>query len=86
MKYQVILPKRIKRKLDKIEKRYYDRILFTLEILSNNPYLGKKLGGDFKEFYSYRVYSYRIIYEIRKRELVILIIRIRHRRDAYKSL
>ena len=76
MEYQIVLPKRIKRKLDKIEKRHYERILSVLEVISHNPYLGKKLKGELKKCYSYRAWSYRIIYEIKNKELVILIIRI----------
>ncbi|MBU1177273.1 type II toxin-antitoxin system RelE/ParE family toxin, partial [Patescibacteria group bacterium] len=45
----------------------------------NDPYLGKRLKGELKSYYSYRVWSYRIIYEIKKKELVILIIRIDYR-------
>jgi len=79
MKYQIVLPRRIKKKLDKIEIKHYEKILSALEVLSNDPYLGKRLKGELKSYYSYRVWSYRIIYEIKKKELVILIIRIDYR-------
>ncbi|MFH1509654.1 MAG: type II toxin-antitoxin system RelE/ParE family toxin [Candidatus Nealsonbacteria bacterium] len=84
MKYQIVLPKRIKRKLDKIETGHYEKILSALEALSSDPYLGKRLKGELKSYYSYRVWSYRIIYEIRKKELVILVIRIGHRGGVYR--
>ena len=76
MKYQIVLPKRIKRKLDKIEKNHYEKIISALNVLSNDPYLGKKLKGELKSYYSYRAWSYRIIYEIKNKELIVLIIRI----------
>lgn len=79
MRYQIVLPRRIKKKLDKIEIKHYEKILSALEVLSNDPYLGKRLKGELKSYYSYRVWSYRIIYEIKKKELVILIIRIDYR-------
>jgi len=84
MKYQIVLPRRIKKKLDKIETKHYEKILSALEVLSNDPYLGKRLKGELKSYYSYRVWSYRIIYEIKKKELVILIIRIGYRSEVYR--
>ena len=84
MKYQIVLPKRIKRKLDKIETRHYEKILSALEAFSSDPYLGKRLKGELKSYYSYRVWSYRIVYEIRKKELVILVICIGHRGGVHK--
>jgi len=84
MKYQIVLPRRIKKKLDKIETKHYEKILSALKVLSNDPYLGKRLKGELKSYYSYRVWSYRIIYEIKKKELVILIIRIGYRSEVYK--
>lgn len=84
MKYQIVLPRRIKKKLDKIETKHYEKILSALEVLSSDPYLGKRLKGELKSYYSYRVWSYRIIYEIKKKELVILIIRIGYRSEVYR--
>ena len=68
MKYQIILPKRIEKGLNKIEKRHYEKILSALEALSEDPYLGKKLSGKFKNCYSFRVWSYRVIYQIKKKQ------------------
>lgn len=84
MKYQIVLPRRIKKKLDKIKTKHYEKILSALEVLSSDPYLGKRLKGELKSYYSYRVWSYRIIYEIKKKELVILIIRIGYRSEVYR--
>ena len=49
-----------------------------------NPYQGKALRGEFTGKYSYRLGSYRIIYKLRKGELLVIIIDIGHRRDIYK--
>jgi len=86
MKYQIVLPKRIEKKLNKIERKHYERILSVLEILSNNPYLGKKLKGELKDYYSYRAWSYRIIYEVKDKELIVLIIRIGNRGEVYRQI
>ncbi|MBI3459200.1 type II toxin-antitoxin system RelE/ParE family toxin [Candidatus Azambacteria bacterium] len=83
MTYCVVIPKKTQKDLDKIDKRYRDRVVDALSVLSLDPYAGKNLAGEYKEKYSYRVWPYRIIYEIYKKELVILIIRIGHRQGVY---
>lgn len=68
------LPINIKSKIDSV----------IVDILANNPYLGKPLKGDLRGRYSYRVTDYRIIYSILKQELVVWIIKVMHRREAYR--
>lgn len=51
------------------------------EILKNNI---KKLAGTKEDYYRLRVGNYRIIYEKRENELIILIIRIGHRGEVYR--
>jgi mRNA interferase RelE/StbE len=46
--------------------------------------LGKALTGELKGFWRYRVGDYRIICELRDRELLILIIEVGHRREVYR--
>ena len=84
MKYRLVIPKRVQKDLDKIKGKANIKIISALINLTKNPYLGKKLEGKYKKEWSYRIWPYRIIYQIRRRELVILIIRIAHRQGAYK--
>jgi len=84
MLYRVILPKKAQKDLDRIDVKYASRIKAALIGLASNPYIGKKLEGQYSRQHSYRVWPYRIIYEIYKQELVVLIIRIAHRQGAYK--
>jgi mRNA interferase RelE/StbE len=84
MAYQVIIPKKVQKQLDKIDSKYKVRILAVLVSLEDNPYLGKKLAGKYKSQWSYNVWPYRIIYEIEKKKLIILIVRIGHRQGSYK--
>lgn len=83
MSYKLIIPKKVQKEVDKIDENYRIRILATLKSLEENPYLGKKLEGKLKEQRSYDVRPYRIIYEIRKEELIILIVRVGHRQGIY---
>jgi len=84
MAYKIVLPRKVQKDLDKIDNRYKQQIRVALASLSNDPFLGKKLDGEYKGQRSYEVWPYRIIYEIFKHELVVLIIRIGHRQGVYK--
>lgn len=61
------------------------RIGFTIDSLCNNPFpIGvKKLHGH-KRLYRVRVGQYRIVYEIDVQRKLLLVTRIRHRREAYR--
>jgi mRNA interferase RelE/StbE len=52
------------------------------EALKNNI---KKLQGDLDDLYRLRVGSYRVIFQKSGRDLVILIVRIGHRKEIYLS-
>ncbi len=59
------------------------KIKTALAKLSQDPYLGKKLKGEFAGQYSLRIWPYRIVYYISpKRDVVIT--DIGHRRDIYR--
>lgn len=82
--YQIILSRNAEKDLDEVDNRFKPHIFAALFDLRKNPYSGKKLKGKLKDCYSLRAGDYRIIYEIYKKELNILIIRIGHRQGIYK--
>lgn len=84
MKYQVILRKKARKSLKRVDKRYKERIFIALIKLSSDPYLGKALVGKLKGYYSLRVWPYRIIYQLFKRRLLVYVIDIGHRQGVYK--
>ena len=72
-------------KLDKPEARRITSFLRKrIEPLENPRSLGKALSGRLGTFWRYRVGDYRLICDIRDRELIILVIRIGNRRDIYR--
>ena len=83
MDYQLVIPKKVEKELEKINKPHKLRILAVLNDLRKNPFIGKKLKGKYKGQYSYKVWPYRIIYEIYQKKLIILIIHIGHRQGTY---
>lgn len=83
MTYELRLKPSAEKELKKIDNRYKARIFEALVGLRQNPDLGKKLEGERKGEWSYRVWPYRIIYRVYKNELLILVIRIGHRQGVY---
>ena len=56
----------------------------VIDQLARKPESGIPLRGDLKGCYKYRVGSYRLIYEIKKSVLTVIVIDIGHRKDIYR--
>lgn len=68
-----------------IDPRTIPRIIQSVENLTHNPFPSgfRKLQGGERSF-RIRVGDYRIIYQVFEAALVIEIIRVRHRKEAYR--
>lgn len=86
MPYQVIVPKPVQKQLDSLPHDVRDRIVKRLLILKENPRPPGciKLKGHENE-YRIRIGDYRVRYEIRDRESVVLLLHCKHRKDVYKG-
>jgi mRNA interferase RelE/StbE len=84
--YAVVFAKAADRQLRKLPKNVQQRIVLEAESLSVNPRpVGSiKLEGE-DELYRIRVGDYRVIYQIGDEQLIVLIVRIAHRKDAYRN-
>jgi mRNA interferase RelE/StbE len=73
------------RKLPSKELR--DKVISIINGLYINPIPdeAKKIKGS-NNIYRIRQGTYRIVYQLYKKELLIMVIRVRHRKDAYKHL
>lgn len=58
----------------------------ALRALAHDPHppQAHRLAGS--DYYRLRVGDYRVIYEVQKDKLLVLVIRIGHRKDVYRSL
>ena len=81
--YRLLFKKSVAWDLRKLPTKDLAAILRRIEALAEEPRARgcKKLAGA--DFYRVRLGSYRIIYEIRDRELVIQVVRVAHRSSAY---
>jgi mRNA interferase RelE/StbE len=85
--YRVEIENRCLRELKRLDRRAVERAFALIEkTIARDPHAGKALSGRYKGLYSWRFSSYRIVYEILERRLVIVILRIRHRKDVYEGL
>ena len=88
MKYQIKFNEKARKQFAKIETQLQQKILKYLlkESLLNKPTtFGKPLSKRLKGLWRYRVGNYRIICDIRKTELVILVVEIGHRSKIYDN-
>jgi len=81
--YKIILKSPAKRFLKKLDKNSKIEIIKKLKRLKNNPRLGKPLLGRLTGLWSLRIGDYRAIYQIKKSELLILVLKLGHRKNIY---
>jgi len=72
------------KELKRINKPERLRIVDAIDRLPANPYIGKSLKGELSGLRRIRAGDYRVIYEIHEQQVVILIVRVAHRKDAYR--
>jgi mRNA interferase RelE/StbE len=69
-------------------KRYYSKIKENIyPRLRDSPFFGpniKRLKGEFKSIYRYRIGSYRVFYTIGSEKKIVFILDFTHRKDAYR--
>ena len=89
MRYQVELTDRARKLLDKMDSQVSRRIKKwindNLEGCENPRLYDKALTGNLKGYWRYETGDYRIVADIRDNKLIILITKIGHRREIYRS-
>ena len=84
MSYEIIFTDTSQKQFKKLEKDAQERIIKALERIRIRPEVHvKKLVGD--PGYRLRVGEYRVIIDIKKDKLIILVIKIGHRKNIYKK-
>ena len=84
-RYSLRFKESVAKDLRRLPKKDVSRILKRIESLANDPRGpgSEKLTG--RDIYRVRQGRYRILYEIRDDELIVLLVmRVAHRRDAYR--
>ncbi len=69
-------------------QKYYQKIkTYIYPQLRQNPYFGKnikKLKGEWQNVYKYRIGKLRLFYIINSEKILVIMLDIHYRKDAYK--
>ncbi len=87
MAYTVEFRPSVWKNLKHVVKKDLVKIKKTIEEISAHPPdpATTKMSGD-NNFHKVRCGNYRIIYEINENRLIILVVKIGHRKDVYRKL
>ena len=85
MAYAILLDPPAERQLKALTESTQKRIVKRLKSLQHNPRLQgvKKLAGE-DGLYRIREGSYRIIYKVQDKELIVLVVKIGDRKEVYR--
>jgi mRNA interferase RelE/StbE len=85
MTYRILFSESSRKEFSKLDKNIQKLIVGYLEsrVCYQPTLFGKSLTGNKKGLWRYRVGDYRIICNINQGELVVLVIKVGHRREIY---
>jgi mRNA interferase RelE/StbE len=84
MTFSISIKQSAAKALEKIPKDDRLRVISAIDQLKTNPTAGGVLKGEFAGLRRIRIGSYRVVYEVQDQKLVVLVIRIGHRREVYR--
>lgn len=84
MPYSLKIKKSAFKELQLLDKPTRQRLVAAIDQLTENPHVGKLLKGDFSGLRRHRVGAYRVIYEINEKEVLVLVVRVAHRKEVYR--
>ena len=84
MSYSIRIKGSAAKELSRVAERDRLVIVNAIDRLTENPFLGNALKGGLRGLRRLRIGDYRVLYELRNDELVVLVVRVAHRRDAYR--
>jgi mRNA interferase RelE/StbE len=83
-KYSVLIKRSAAKELESIPKKDREKLVAKIQKLADDPRPAgsEKLAGDDK--YRFRHGVYRVLYEIDDSAIVVVVVRVAHRREAYR--
>lgn len=87
--YKVEFVKSAQKEFNRLSKGIQDKVTKALYLLAQDPFsellkIKKLKGAD--QLYRLRLGDYRVVYEVRQNVLVVVVIKIGHRKDIYRFL
>jgi len=84
--YNILYTREAKKNIEKLDPSIKKIIRKAIESLAINPAKGKPLAYDLAGLHSLRTSDYRIIYRIREKKLLIIVVAVGHRKEIYKTI
>ena len=81
--YSVRIKKSAAKELARLPRDVKERLIEAIDKLGEEPLTGTLLKGELRGLRRLRVGNYRIVYEVLDDALIVLVIRVAHRRRAY---
>ena len=83
--YSVELTRTAEKQLRRIAKRHRNRLVEAIHDLVDRPrpHGARKLQG-YDDVYRIRVGQYRVVYEILEDRVIVIVLKLGHRKDIYK--
>ena len=86
MRYEIIIKPTAEKSLGRIPRPFRRRIIDALEELRVAPRpagVVKLAGGE--NLWRIRIGDYRVVYEVHDDRLIVLVLRVAHRKDVYRG-
>lgn len=85
--YSIELKPQAQKFIEAQTRKTQKQLIKRIEVLAKNPHPPQsKLLHQDEKLYSFRSGVYRIIYQIKQEKLLIVVAKIGHRKNVYKSL
>ena len=86
MAYEIVISRQVQKQLESLPKIVWKSVSDAIDRLSEEPRpsTSRKLQGQM-DSWRIRVGDYRIIYTIEDNRLVVLILKVGHRREVYRG-
>ena len=84
MLYSLKIKKSALKEIQKLGIVDRTRVVEAIDKLPENPHIGKLLKGEQSGLRRIRVGSFRVVYEINDGEVMVLVLRVAHRKQVYR--
>ena len=82
--YSVRIKASAAKQLARIDVRDRRVLVEQIDRLATDPHVGSALKGELTGLRRVRVGAYRVVFEVRTGELVVLVVRVAHRSNVYR--
>ena len=84
MRYSLQIKQSAYKELQQLPRSDRERVVAAIDALAENPHVGKLLKGDLSGLRRIRVGVYRVVYEINEGQVLVLVLRVAHRKQVYR--